>query len=599
MAGLSRRAFIGTVAGLSAAWALPRDALARSLAAPLTRGEGPTTVAQTIRIGPVQQGSYRTLVAGPGEPYYPRLDLTGEIPDPARAQRRRSLAYLGHLTDLHIIDAQSPARMEPMIAMDHALWASAFRPQDTLTVHVGASVVRSIADLRYSPVTGAPMAAAFVTGDSADMLSRLETRWYVDLLDGTRVTPNSGAPGEYDGVQAWADAFYAYHPDDPTGDWFGTYGFPSVPGMLAAAVSQDVDSGGLPVPWYAVYGNHDTLYSGTLAVPFGLRELAVGARKYWDWQALSMDYLQSWTADSSALSRIVNAATRGLGWHYGSHTVGSDPSRSLLEPLEFMTAHLDTTPNPGPVGHGFTPEAVAAGRTYWSADVGSFVRAFGLDTCNGVAGPDGAVPREQFDWLEAGLAAAQADRRLALIFSHHNSLTLENDAALATEPEEFVHAEEFVAMLLRYPCAVAWVNGHSHINTITAHPRTVGAGAPGGLWEITTASCVDYPQQQRVIELVDNRDGTLSIFGTSVDHAAPARWAGDLSPQGLAGLSRQLSANDWVETPSMRPGSLLDRNVELLLPQPFDLSGFTDAQVEAVQASDRARLLSWEARWPS
>ena len=119
------------------------------------------------------------------------------------------------------------------------------------------------------------------------------------------------------------------------------------------------------------------------------------------------------------------------------------------------------------------------------------------------------------------------------------------------------------------------------------------------MWEITTASCVDYPQQQRVVEVIDNRDGTLSIFGTAVDHAAPAQWTGDLTVTSLASLSRELSANDWVETPAMRPGSLLDRNVELLLPAPFDLATFTDAQLESAQAADQARLLAWEAGWPA
>lgn len=596
MTGLSRRTFLATAAGLSAAWALPRDSLARALSAPLVRGDGLTSVEQTVLVGPVRSGSYRTLTTGPGEPYYPRLDLTGAIPDPGRATRRRSLAYVGHLTDMHVIDAQSPARMEPMIAEDHSLWAGAFRPQDTLTTQVAASVVRSIADLRYSTVTGAPMAAAFVTGDSTDMLSALETRWYVDLLDGVSITPNSGTPGRYDGVQAWVEASYAYHPEDPRDDWFGAYGFPAVPGMLTAAVSQQVDSGGLPVPWYAVYGNHDTLYLGTLAVPEALRAFAVGQRKYWDWKALGLDYFSSWAADSSVFAQVTQAMATNVGVRYGARSVAADPARALLQAGDFMAAHFDTTPNPGPVGHGFTTEGMAAGRTYWSADVGPFVRAFGLDTCNGVAGPDGAVPREQFDWLQAGLARAQADGRLVLVFSHHNSLTLENAAALATAPQEFVHADEFVAMLLTYANVVAWVNGHSHVNTVTAHARTDGVG---GLWEITTASCIDFPQQQRVVELVDNRDGTLSIFGTAIDHAAPAVWSGDLSVEGLASLSRELSANDWVENPAMRRGSLLDRNVELLLPAPFDLSSITDAQVEAAQAADRARLLAWEAGWPS
>ena len=94
------------------------------------------------------------------------------------------------------------------------------------------------------------------------------------------------------------------------------------------------------------------------------------------------------------------------------------------------------------------------------------------------------------------------------------------------------------------------------------------------------------------------RSGTLSIFTTAVDHAAPAAWApGDLSQQGLAGLSREFSANDWVENPVMRWGSALDRNCELLMPAPFDLARFSDAQIEQAQAEATARLLAYEAGW--
>lgn len=493
VAGLSRRAFLGTVGAVSALWAIPAEIVGAQLARALEPGSGVTTVDQTIRLGPVQRSSYRTLVAAAGEQHQPRYDLLGRVADSGRRASRRSLAYVGHLSDIHIIDAQSPARLEPLISLSHTLFPSAFRPHDPLTVQVGASMVTSVADVRISPLTGAPMSAAFVTGDSSDMLSHLETRWYIDVLDGRTVVANSGAAGIYEGVQAWPEAAWAYHPGGPQGDLFGAYGFPQVPGMLEAAVTQTVASPGLPTPWYSVYGNHDTLYLGTFAVPDSLRSFAVGGRKYVNATALSVDYVGDWSADTTALTRAWNDLSSRLG-SLGTRSVAADPHRKLLDQHAFMTEHFSTRVHPGPIGHGFTPDNIRSGRTYWSADVGPLLRVFGLDTCNQVAGPDGAVPQEQVDWLTAGLSQAERDGRLALVLSHHNSFTLENPAQLATSPQRLVHAEEFISLLLGFPSMIAWLNGHTHVNSITAHRRTDGRPVDSGrspprhAWNIHSSS---------------------------------------------------------------------------------------------------------------
>ena len=588
---MSRRRFLAGAAALAATWGVSHDVMARTLAAvPVRATKTATTLLQTIKMSaqPIR-GVYRTLGSGSGEDFIPRFDLLGRVADASRSQSRRSLYYVAHLSDIHVIDAQTPARMDAIQSIAPELFTDACRPQDTLTVQVLSSVVDSVVNAQVSSVTGAPLASALSTGDSADNLSQLETRWYIDVLDGKDVLANSGATDRYEGPQVWSEAGYAYHPDNPSDDVYGARGFPAVPGMLEAAISRPVTSQGLPVPWYTVYGNHDATFMGTFRPDPALYAWAVGDRKAASGEALGVNWLQGYVSNLSVAQMGVNAIRQQLGLLPGMKVVTPDPQRRLLERTEFIEAHVDSPAVPGPVGHGWTPANVSSGETWWSADLTPYLRVFGLDTCNLVAGADGAVPEDQFTWLEEQLQRCQAENRLAIVCSHHNSLTLENDATPVWGGQRLVHAEEFIAMLQRYPTMVAWLNGHTHVNTITPHLRETG----GGFWEITTASCVDFPQQQQLIELVDNRDGTMSIFVTALDHAAPPAWTpGDLSQSGLASLSRELSANAFLSDPPRLAGSPLDRNVELLLAAPFELSTVTDDQVETAQMKARAQSLA-------
>jgi hypothetical protein len=133
------------------------------------------------------------------------------------------------------------------------------------------------------------------------------------------------------------------------------------------------------------------------------------------------------------------------------------------------------------------------------------------------------------------------------------------------DPESRVLGPEVLALLLEHPSVVAWVNGHSHQNRVWARKRPGG----GGLWEINTAAHVDWPLQSRIIEVADNRDGTLSLFTTVVDHAGTGRWGGRLdTTRQLASLARELAANDWHHPGDSARGQRTDRNVELVVRDP-------------------------------
>src|SRR4051812_14777633 len=218
-----------------------------------------TTLDATIR--PIGHGRYRRLGWSSGEAHLVRTDL-GAVPGADRAETRRSLLYIGHHTDVHLCDAQSPARLEGGETFG---WVNpgadgGHRPQETCTTHVLDRLVAATNAVAISPVTGAPMAWCIQTGDNTDNRTDAEVAWWLDVLAGRTVTPNTGRDGVYEGIQrsGWRGA---WHPDDPSRDVYGRSGFPRLPGFLDAAV-RPFDAVGLTVPWLAVFGNHDLLFQG-------------------------------------------------------------------------------------------------------------------------------------------------------------------------------------------------------------------------------------------------------------------------------------------------------------------------------------------------
>jgi hypothetical protein len=83
----------------------------------------------------------------------------------------------------------------------------------------------------------------------------------------------------------------------------------------------------------------------------------------------------------------------------------------------------------------------------------------------------------------------------------------------------------------------------------------------------------DWPQESRLIEVMDNRDGTLSLFGTTTDHAAPygipkpTADASRFSTPQLAALGRTFAYND-PQSEHAAMGAAEDQNVELLVRDP-------------------------------
>jgi hypothetical protein len=148
------------------------------------------------------------------------------------------------------------------------------------------------------------------------------------------------------------------------------------------------------------------------------------------------------------------------------------------------------------------------------------------------------------------------------------------------QPQNVSTAETLEELFCRYPVVVAHVAGHEHENYVEHHkckddtPVTPGLG---DFWHVSTAAHIDWPQQARMIELV-NIGGKLSMVVTMLDHDGPANPGGPKPPQQdqgeageqvlrLAGIGREIGYNDYQGSRGAR-GGRQDRNVILPLNRP-------------------------------
>ena len=565
------------------------------------------------------------LELAPGDAYEQRSELGQRT----AARPPQALWTFGQLTDIHVVDEESPARVE---FLDRAgpPFTSAYRPHEGLGPQVADAMVREMADA-VSPITGRRIDAVMTTGDNTDNTQCNETRWIIDILDGAanadprsclppglrptsrRIEPDSGVEGtcgtlpdgrRYDGVRGGHEY---YEPDSSTGEDGPGYSprqaeneaqaqrsssVRDFPGLFERMNEPFLPTGFKDVPWYGIFGNHDALVQGNQNRNAALDAIATGCVKVTGLPAGTPAPTPQGALDALRAALADPSVTR---------TVPQDPRRHLLLKREYIQQHFVTSGSP--VGHGFTQANLASGQGYYALRPRAGVRFVVLDSVSDAGSDGGNIDQTQFAWLDDQLAAADAAGELTLVFAHHTLETM--DAAASPfppgdnppPPYAPVHlgerspqsacpgdagADETVKCLfLRHPTVVGFITGHEHRNRIRAVPRSGVDGdqasgrADGGFWQVTTASHIDWPQQSRLLDLVANGDGTVSIWGTILDHDAPANpgAGGGTSPQRLASISRELSFNDpdaenGEDGRGDARGGEGDRNVELVVRDP-------------------------------
>jgi len=590
--------------------------------------EGKTTLEQ--RIVPTGSGAYRFLQLGAGEPYTVRQDLA--TAQPGRAAARTSLVYFGQLSDFQLADEESPARVEVLDPLSTPLnlpFGAAWRPWEALEPQIDEGMIRQVNKFAgAAPVadgSGAHRKMDFTidTGDSTDNQQLNETLWVRTLLEGGSLNPNSGVdkatyshplcpnflvPGaaeaaRYTGVQDYNDYVEGVFPEfyDPNVPKGVHAAWPKYPGLMDRA-QQAFTANGLKVPSYVAFGNHDALVQGNAAANAAFEQVATGCLK-------PIGPVSNPENAAQVLAELLNPTNllaSLLTSPQNTIVVPGDPNRRFVSKKQYKDVFKAGKQKDG---HGFglidpaqeTASKGAAGYYSWSPTPG--MRFIALDTVaeagtivtpSGQSTSDGNIDNPQFEWLRGQLQAATAANQLVVIFSHHAPESL-----VADVPDELappctvndshghdvnpgcdldprlsfpIHLEaDAVNLLHEYPNAIAWVAGHSHDNVVDAFPNPSG---PGGFWSIRVAAEADWPQQSRLLQVFDNHDGTLSIFGTILDHVgqaaapAPGTPASSMDFNDLASAARTMSFNDLQSGAPQGEGQPKDRNVELLIEDP-------------------------------
>jgi metallophosphoesterase (TIGR03767 family) len=515
--------------------------------------------------GTIQRDGDGALRYAAGEPYAVRTDLAGALS--GREGRRRSLLVFHHFSDFRIVDEESPLRSEWVDSCEPALSTSAFRPQESLSVHAASAMVTQANRIDRSPVTDRGVDFALHTGNAADNAQYNELRLFIDVMDGVQVSPDSGAAG-YEGVQQESPA--------------AAYG-----DLLEEAQSAFLPEG-LRYPWFAVAGNRDVLAQGTFPPNAAAQQLVTGTVKVID---VGGEVLQEACSDPAKLLGTEESSRNILR---SSDTVirriGADQGRRLVSRNEWVEEHFKTAAAPGPVGHGLSEANRQAGTAYYTLQLDTAALIV-LDSTNPGGFSAGSIDAEQFAWLEIQLQAyshrytdkdgrlvtAEAPDRLIIVASHHTSAAMNNPFPDPETQGERFRGPQLEELLHRFPNVVLHVAGHGLEHRLTPKPDPLRRS--GGYWEVSTGSPLDFPMQSRLLEVADNGDGTISVFSTVYDTAPPINPgdASDPTPDDglnqllLAGVARQVGMRDSQLSTTASGLAASDRNAELLLAAPFEM----------------------------
>jgi metallophosphoesterase (TIGR03768 family) len=451
---------------------------------------------EVAKYGPQGYGRWHY---GPGIDSELRLDIMPAAYRNAPESHAARLLNFFTITDIHITDKESPAQG---IALGYKGGSpSAYSPVMLLTTQVLDAAVQTVNALHKQN----PFDFGISLGDTCNATQYNELRWYIGVLDGKNINPDSGVkddpiPGPYNDYQ---DTFKAA-------------------GLDAT------------IPWYQTMGNHDHFWTGFMPPDGYIRKALVGTdildlgNVLTDPRGLALRGLYMGSIDGSTVYGDVIGAGPVKNFATAPQIRAADPNRRSLSRQEWMREFFTTTSRP--IGHGFSQANVAEDFASYSFEPKSTLplKVIVLDDTQNNSAPNnpasvgyghGYLDKARYDWLVRELDRGQAQGKL-MVIAAHIPIGVEPAGSKAgwdlTAP---ISEAQLISKLHEYPNLLLLVAGHRHINTITAFKSPDDARPQLGFWQVETASLRDFPQQLRTIEIVRNSDDTISVFATDVDPA--------------------------------------------------------------------------------
>jgi metallophosphoesterase (TIGR03768 family) len=431
------------------------------------------------------QYGYGLWQYGPGLGYEKRLDLMPPGYSSSTVQKAANLLHFFTITDVHLRDEETPA--QKVYFGYNGGSSSAYSPSMRYTTQVFDAAVQTINALHRQ----SRFDFGIALGDAVNSSQYNELRWYLDILDGKKINPDSGIK------------------DDP------------VPGPNNDYQDEFIAAGlDKSIPWYQTLGNHDHSWMGNYPVTDYIRPFYTG-EKVLLLGDLATEGIDSRTTYMGAIDgRTPDGEMIGgglIGDFKTPPTVPSDPDRRPLTRKEWMSEFVKTTANPP--GHGFSQSNVDKDFACYTFEPKSDlpVKVIVLDDTQKDENFDikehGILDNERYNWLVSELDKGQAEGKL-MIVSSHVPLTL-----IDYDHHSPVPLTALISKLHEYPNILLWTSGHAHRNTITALNSPDATHPELGFWQVETPSIRDYPQQFRTFDIVRNSDNTISIFATDVDPA--------------------------------------------------------------------------------